>query len=164
MLPSPSPSVRRLLSLLALALVLAGCGEDKLGPLVPVSGKVTLDGKPLTLALVTFIPDSSKGNKVEANVFAVVDANGEYKLVTTTRDRASPRQGASAGWYRVKITPAMPTQPTSLATSTGKLAAPAFKLSPVPAKYQDPSTSSLVVEVSESAPPGAYDFKLVSKK
>ncbi len=36
---------------------LVGCGGDGQAPLVPVHGKVTLDGKPLVGKTVKFIPD-----------------------------------------------------------------------------------------------------------
>jgi hypothetical protein len=40
-----------------------GCGKDEADKFVPVAGKVTLDGKPLSVGSVSFRPDASKGNK-----------------------------------------------------------------------------------------------------
>src|SRR5262245_38752936 len=62
------------LSLLVFAIaLLAGCGEG--GPrLGQVTGKVTLDGKPLPNVSVTFMP------KEGGTASGVTDANGNYEL------------------------------------------------------------------------------------
>lgn len=70
-------------------LVAAGCGESQRAAPVPtasVAGKVTLDGKPLSGATVTFFTDqwSSVGK---------TNANGEFRLV----------QGAAIGENKVTI-------------------------------------------------------------
>jgi hypothetical protein len=40
----------------ALVVMLAGCAEESGPPRLPVSGKVTLDGKPLPSGTITFLP------------------------------------------------------------------------------------------------------------
>jgi hypothetical protein len=147
-----------------LVVLLAGCGKNPLGPVVPVSGKVTLNGKPLPAALVTFVPDPSKGNKVQASVFALVGTDGEYHLLTTTREEAGPRTGAPTGWYRVKVAPAMPANLPVPGGPPGKSVASTVKLSSIPARYQDANTTPISVEVRESAQAESYDLKLVTKK
>lgn len=74
------------------ALLMAGCGEP---PLHDVTGKVTLDGKPLSGALVTFL---SEGEPRRFHL-ARTDADGRYRL----RPDAS-RSGAVAGRYVVRVT------------------------------------------------------------
>lgn len=55
-------------------LCFAGCGKS--GPeLVPVTGRITLDGKPLENADVSFQPDNSKPPSAGRT-----DANGHYEL------------------------------------------------------------------------------------
>ena len=60
---------------LAALLLLSGCGESvKPGRGVPVSGRITLGGKPLADADVLFTNDTFVG-------FGKTDAEGNYRLV-----------------------------------------------------------------------------------
>jgi hypothetical protein len=88
---------RRSLPGLAL-LILFGCGSPyKVGP---VSGKVTMDGKPLPKVVVTFAPIGSKENMSPGpTASAVTDAEGRYVLKLDAR-----RSGAVVGKCRVYIT------------------------------------------------------------
>ena len=80
-----------------LALLAAGCGGDKVAP---VSGRVTLDGKPLADAHVGFQP-MAEGGKMDAGggSYAITDADGKYTLRLVESDRA----GAVVGKHRVEI-------------------------------------------------------------
>lgn len=74
----------------------AGCGgpDPNLPRLVPASGRVTLAGKPLAGALVTFVPTgSTRGSSAEART----DQQGRYELVS------QQGRGAAVGSYRVTI-------------------------------------------------------------
>lgn len=86
---------------LPLALVmLVGCGsseEDRI-PLVPVSGTVTQNGKPLAGATITFMPDP--GNPYNTPGFDSTGPEGNYKL------KFKQRSGISAGKYTVSVEPA----------------------------------------------------------
>jgi hypothetical protein len=79
-----------------LVLLIAGCGRASNEPrLVPVSGTVTRDGKPLSGATVTFIPvGETRGNDASGRT----DSTGKYSL-------ADPkgRPGTAAGTYKVTI-------------------------------------------------------------
>jgi hypothetical protein len=79
--------------------VLAGCGSG--GKTAPVSGTVTLDGKPLANALVTFQPIATAG-KASAGMGStgVTDGNGKYTLKTVDTDQA----GAVVAKHSVIIT------------------------------------------------------------
>jgi hypothetical protein len=85
--------------LLGVALVTAlGCGPEA-AKVVPVSGVVTLDGKPLAGATVTFSPVAKPGETNAGDGSAgKTDANGQYTLATT---RGVP--GAQVGKHRVSI-------------------------------------------------------------
>jgi hypothetical protein len=118
--------VRRCVWLLAV-LLSAGCGRSAV--LVPVSGVVTLDEKPLEGASVAFMPDAG-GKPMSADYVGSqgkTDANGRYSLTTM---EAEPRAGALLGKHRVTITlmPAEEAQPD---------AGPASRRVPqkLPAKY-----------------------------
>jgi hypothetical protein len=90
----------RILANISLVAVLSvgfssGCGgapNDK-PHTVPVTGIVTLDGKPLEGATVRFNPTDPKKN----GGTGVTDAQGKYTLVHATNDGASP------GSYKVVI-------------------------------------------------------------
>ncbi|MBY0228069.1 MAG: carboxypeptidase-like regulatory domain-containing protein, partial [Gemmataceae bacterium] len=73
--------------LAAIAFSAAGCGAK----LVPAEGTITLDGKPLANANVTFVPEKGP------SPVGTSDAQGKFKL--TTGNKA----GAPAGTYKVMV-------------------------------------------------------------
>ena len=83
--------------ILGALVLLAGCGS---GPkTVPVSGRVTLDNKPLANATLQFVPVS--GEKAsELSAVGTTNENGEYSLVLNTD---SGTKGAVVGKYKVII-------------------------------------------------------------
>jgi hypothetical protein len=83
---------------LGLAVMLAmGCGGSE--RFVPVSGKVTLNGKPLAHATVSFQPFAKPGS-IEAGEGSTGKTNekGEFRLTSSTG-----KTGALAGRHRVGI-------------------------------------------------------------
>jgi hypothetical protein len=72
-----------------------GCGGDE-RKLVPVSGTVTLNGKPLRDAVISFLPDDSNKGALPAE--DITGPEGNYKAMTRGRS------GLSAGKYKVVIT------------------------------------------------------------
>jgi hypothetical protein len=87
----------RLISLapFGLLLVLTGCGPST----APVSGRVTLDNKPLVNATVIFEPDSAQKNPGPGSQ-GKTNANGEYSLQLFTGEG----KGAVLGKHIVRIT------------------------------------------------------------
>jgi hypothetical protein len=83
---------------LAAVALFAGCGKPY--RVAPVSGKVTLDGKPLPKASVTFVPMASKDNINPGPTAAgLTDDDGRYTLIV---DKDTP--GAVVGTCRIYIT------------------------------------------------------------
>jgi hypothetical protein len=74
---------------------LAGCGPGV--KLVPVSGTITRDGKPMADASVTFLPDP--GNKDNTPGVAATGPDGGYRL------KWQDRRGVAPGKYKVTVTP-----------------------------------------------------------
>ena len=72
----------------------SGCGQSG-PPLGAVTGTVTMDGKPVPGALVTFISKEADGS----NSYGKTDASGKYKLEFST-----DRIGAMLGNHDVVIT------------------------------------------------------------
>lgn len=84
------------LCLQALLFVL-GCGSS--GKLAPVSGVVTLNGKPLANALVSFQPIASQGTSPGVGSYGTTDSAGKYSLRTADTDAP----GAVVGNHLVLI-------------------------------------------------------------
>lgn len=84
--------------ILAMAAVFcaSGCGGTGVAP---VSGKVTLDGKPLPNATVIFLPDSQELNPGPGSQ-GKTDASGHYALQLMTKEV----KGAVVGRHKVSIT------------------------------------------------------------
>jgi hypothetical protein len=144
-------------SLLLLAVVAAGCSSGPSGPkLVPASGTVTLDDKPLGNADVMFIPkDDTHGQAAVART----DESGKFELLSNDRQR----KGAAAGSYRVVI--------SKLVTPDGRDFTPDPNAGPMdtggfkevlPATYTDPLQTILTADVPDSGT-STLDFKLKSK-
>lgn len=74
-----------------------GCGSGSSA--VPVSGVVTLDGKPLPNALVAFQPVAESGGTPGPGSYGVTDASGAYSLRRADNDQP----GAVVGNHRVVI-------------------------------------------------------------
>jgi hypothetical protein len=79
-----------------LLLVFAGCGRTNMAP---VSGRVTLDDKPLARAMVIFQP-ASEGKNPGPGSAGKTDDNGQFTLQLMT----SNVQGAVPGKHKVSIT------------------------------------------------------------
>src|SRR5262249_27200888 len=74
-----------------------GCAGEKV---VPVSGLITLDGKPLANAYVTFQPIGRSGSPNPGpGSSGKTDAQGRYTLQVVGR----PDKGAVVGTHRVQI-------------------------------------------------------------
>jgi hypothetical protein len=113
---------------LAAAALFAGCGPS--GPEIAyVTGRVTIDGKPLPNATVLFVPENGRP------AGAATDADGNYVLYF-----AQGRLGAIPGKSSVRIT----TQRDPTPGDDGK-SIPGSKET-VPARYNSNSTLEFVVE------------------
>ena len=130
---------------LCIALALAGCKKSGPGKLYPVSGKVTLGGKPMTSGFVGLAAEASTGQGAPFMATGTIGSDGKYEIQT------DGKPGAPLGKYKVTINPGMPATKEEAATM-GKL--------PFDASYTNPAKTPLAVEVVESPKPGAYDLKL----
>ncbi|QDT54333.1 hypothetical protein Pan44_23620 [Caulifigura coniformis] len=156
------------LSALVLALAVTGCGgEESTVVLAPVTGAVTLDGRPVDGATVVFSP------KGEAPMsMAITDLNGKFELKT-----GSGRPGAAVGDHGIAVVLSItsggsppPVSPDGLAPLTPSEAGGgqvvAKHVAPrtvwmVPEKYSKPESSGLTATVPSG---GLTDYKLELKK
>jgi hypothetical protein len=120
---------------------LAGCGDS--GPrLAPVTGRVTLDDRPLVMAEIVFQPDDSVGSPS----FGITDDDGRYEL-GYTRDK----KGALVGWHLVRI--------TSQTESDGPRGEAVLMPQIVPARYNEATELRREVLADE---PNEFHFDLTS--
>lgn len=137
-------------------LVMSGCGGDSepaVEGAVPVTGTITLDGSPVTMASVMFVPTQG-GTGQAMTATAITDASGKYELTTKSA------KGAMPGSYRVVI---------SQMTKDGQPMAPDFEKSPMTlitegyretlhTNYSDMAFSKLTANVPAGG--GTVDFQL----
>lgn len=120
-----------------------GCGSD--GPdLAEVTGTVTIDGKPVHGAMLTFVPEAAGGSPS----YGVTDAEGNYSLMFT-----QDKNGAMLGKHNVEIE----TRRLTKDDMAEGVAPPEFV--PVPKKYKQ--TGALTAEVKDED--NDIDFALESK-
>jgi hypothetical protein len=125
---------------------LAGCWSPS-SDLVPVSGEVTLSGKPLTTGTVSLRPDSARGNTSQHQPTGRIDPQGRYTIYTTEQSGAPP------GWYKVVVFASSQTD------NQGK-AHPGMPQSIIDVRYNDPTKTPLAIEVKAGQPAAAYALKL----
>jgi hypothetical protein len=95
---------------------LAGCGGNQPPPVVPVSGRITLDGKPLSNAEVNFAPLAD--SRFPCSV-ARTDEQGRYSLHLS---QDTTREGAVTGDHRVVISISPQQKPKASPRSKSKFA------------------------------------------
>jgi hypothetical protein len=97
--------IRAIAPFLLLGFIGCGTDEDRI-KIVPVTGTVTKNGKPMADATITFVPDAS--NKDSTPGVDSTGPEGNYKLMWRNRSGVAP------GKYRVAVQPpiAAPTGPT----------------------------------------------------
>ena len=136
-------------ALLAALVGVAGCGVKR----IPTSGTVTLDGQPMTVGVIQFIPDASKGNKLRLGCSGAI-SNGRWNLATSGMERADTGGGAPVGWFKVVWTnPHEGSKAPSMKEGGPKVAA----------KYQHEQTTPLSIELTDPPPAEGYKIELTSK-
>jgi hypothetical protein len=147
--------------LVTVGIVLTGCSNSSRLPTYPVTGTVTLHGKPLAGAVITFVPTGNEGDAASA----ITDSEGKYALTTWKAG-----DGARPGEYRVKVSKQeqAAVDPSKMVKNltieeeqkiyveSKKPAPPAKSL--IPGKYQDDQTSGLVHTVENK--PTTFDIKI----
>jgi hypothetical protein len=137
------------LSRLVLLASLAGCGggaTDDL-PRQPVSGTVSLDGRPLARGYIQFQPLGEQGVAAGGDV-----TDGKYGI-----DLA---QGPIPGEYKVIISSAGASGPSSAEPPPPPGAPTMPPPDPIPARYNTESTLTAKVEAGR---PNKFDFSMTSK-
>ena len=140
-----------LTAILLVAVLVGGCARKPDPVLVPASGVVTLDGKPLAHVLVRFTP-TERGLSAAWISEGTTDDLGRYELVSPMGP------GAVVGTHRVTVSEG--GVPDEIRDDQGKVAAWLGKLvgRPLPGRYGTIATSPLEVAVGPSV--GTLDLVL----
>jgi hypothetical protein len=125
-----------------LVLVLVGCDRAR-PPIGSVSGKVTLNGKPVTKAEICFASDDGYGASTP------LSSDGGFQL------GSQYGRGIPLGSYRVAVVPlrdqGAPGTPMTTRAST--------KPSEIPTKYQDMMSSGLTAKVDGQQRVFTFDLR-----
>lgn len=120
--------------LACVALLCASCGSAAQGPerkpVVKVSGKVLVDGKPVKGISVSFHPVLSAGGAANTESGAQTDENGKFQMMTYTPGDGVPK-GDYAVTFELTTRPSDPDRLNNL--------------------YNDPKTSEFKVTVADKA-------------
>jgi hypothetical protein len=143
---------------------LSGCDSGM--KLTPVSGKVTLDGKPLAYKTVMFI---SQSTELGVNGGGNTKQDGSYSVFANMPGATTDQVGLPPGKYKVMVTdPVIPIKedtPVQSSDETDVVVAVAPDARPrkteIPAIYTKHETSPLEVEVPAEG--GTIDLVLTSK-
>ncbi len=153
------PARPRAAALALLAAIAAGCGGGTGFPSAAVSGRVTLDGKPLADAIVRFTPTADPAAKGKAahesgpDSAGITDADGRFTLSIGDGSR-----GATVGPNRVTITTVDLDESAPDYTTEGLPVKPTSKEA-VPARYN--AQTELTFDVPPEGTDKA-DFPLTS--
>lgn len=117
-------------------LACVGCGGEKRAE---VTGKVTVDGKPLNSKLITILFAPDKDNPIKKIPASAVDDTGTYNMSTGATG------GVPLGWYKVHVH----------WDSKNAQGQPC----PVHSRFLEAGLTTLALEVVTNPQPGAYDLK-----
>jgi len=150
-------------SIVLAAALTVGCGDDGRLPTHPVTGSVTVNGKPVPGVTVSFFPEAEENSR---QAIGVTDEEGNFSLTTY-----STGDGAVAGAYSVVIfkrelkedvdtrafTPTNDPNDTESAKAYGNMMmaiqrgySPLKKKTEIPLKYTDRNTTDLKRTVEAS--------------
>ncbi|HUQ68016.1 MAG TPA: hypothetical protein VM165_00750 [Planctomycetaceae bacterium] len=131
---------------------LVGCGGApalKAPPLVPVAGKVMLDGKPVESATVLFMP---KGGTKGQNAYASTGTDGTFNLKYT-----NDQDGCPKGEYVVLISKLQ--SPDGKPIPAGQTAADVAAVDIIPPLYKDPEAPINSINIDGPKTDLVFDLK-----
>ncbi|WP_437223356.1 carboxypeptidase regulatory-like domain-containing protein [Planctomicrobium sp. SH661] len=135
----------------SLIMTFLGCGGSGAPAMAKVSGVVTYQGKPLSDANISFVPESGP------IASGLTDAEGKFSLSI----RGTP--GAVLGEHRISITafkPVTPSPGNKPSAAGSEDLNPAKPVSRIPEKYGSPETSGLSAVVVKQRTPNNFQFDL----
>jgi hypothetical protein len=145
--------VRALLLIVPTFLLITGCSSDPnaqthIEKVVPVSGTLTYQGKPLEFYQVTFMP--TEGQRVATGV---TDAAGKFTMGTNDKGDGAPPGTHKVAFVWVGPPSNVEAGQEQIIDDPSRLPKPSVK---IPEKYSDPEKSGIRQEVP---PSGLDDLK-----
>jgi len=145
-----------LLALLAGCLLASSGCKKSPPPVVEVTGRVTLNDKPLPNARVEFVPEL-KDFGAEVNSFGVTDEKGEFTLTCSWKNQA----GAVVATHRVLVMDVTPDDARGMDGASQARAARYYASlvnRPIPIEYSNFTKTPLRVKVEKGTT--TYEVKL----
>lgn len=133
------------LPFIALLLWSGGCGNDN-PETIPVRGRVTWGGKPLSGGTIIFLPAENVGKPTGHIATGRIQSDGSYEMGTF-----SNRDGVVPGSYQVAID-------ARDKLSTEDVDGAADATTDIPQRFASPATSGLTVDITEES--SVHDFDL----
>lgn len=143
-----------LLSMVIMAVLLAGCSKGGLNDLNKAKGVITLDGQPLANASITLIPTTPNARSAGA----ISDEKGRFEFQTLNSN-----DGVAAGEYQVTVTKFImenaytDEEARIFSEAGGKSHKQVFPDRPepksvnqIPARYANQATSGLTLTIGDS--------------
>ncbi|HTU19608.1 MAG TPA: hypothetical protein VMG10_16225 [Gemmataceae bacterium] len=134
--------VNRLLLVIGFTVGMVGCGGQRTLPVkqtYPVTGRLTLKGKPVAFAIIHLSPQEGKG--AEATGYSDKDGNVQFRTYSNNE-----MDGVAPGEYSVEV------EPYNATIFLGTRPKPGETPSPVPVEIQHPDTTVVVDETTTEIP------------
>lgn len=151
--PNLTCRVRTVIGLLLLCGTAVGCAKS--GPalkLIPVTGSVKFDGKPLSGAVLVFNP---MPNTHGTGATAITDAEGTFTVT-----HATEKPGIEAGDYGITFSKV--TQPDGSPIPPGKSRASVTTVEQIPKPYTKFDPERVISRVTVTNDANTFDFELKS--
>jgi hypothetical protein len=125
-----------------------GCSGSSSLHTIPVRGRVTYNGQPVTQGTVTFLPREPAADAPRRPATGVIQPDGTYRLATL-----SPEDGAAPGEYQVVI--------VSITSGPSPETPEAPEVWAIPKQYGNPMQTNLQATIPADAKgPLEFDFAL----
>ena len=134
-----------------------GCGRNS-PRLVPVTGAVTLDGKPVSGATVVFHPEVAMDSTIAAQVTesqAITEVDGTFTLINIHNGS----QGAMTGHHKVTVTKLVMKDGTEIPPNTDLAIVGPNAKQLIPPPYTDAKRTTLSAEVADGGSEIFLDLK-----
>jgi hypothetical protein len=139
------------------ALAAAGCsGRSSSDGTLPISGTVTLDGKPAALTIITFW-STQEGAEAAGVDRTTSDDSGKFTLGEEGNEKQKG-VGLAPGEYKVTLSRTVDRSGKPVIEG-GKATEPVTATETFPDGYQDKSATPLVIEVSPDKTTFTFDIK-----
>ncbi|WP_417737567.1 carboxypeptidase-like regulatory domain-containing protein [Rosistilla oblonga] len=139
---------------LCVGMLVVGCGStEQLLDVVPASGKVTVDGKPVEGISVSLLPQDGVPGR---GGYGVTDATGAFTVTSV-----EGQDGVAEGKYKVVFQKL--TQPDGSPIPPGSNAADVGAVNSLPAAYNDPDLSTMFAIIKADGT-SEMEFDLNSKR